>query len=143
MTERTESDLLRGVAGRRGRGAVAASILGVVLVGGYFAASPGELAVLPTGYLLSAAVLVVAFWFPARRIGSLRELAAGWLPLLAWLLAWTLVWDLATSGIIGQRELFEEWWIVYPSGVLFFAAMLALHAAVVQRVEAGRPADER
>lgn len=139
MTGSGDGDGVRGVAGRRGRGAVAASILGVLLIGGYFAAAPGEIGALPASYLVSAAVLLVAFWFPAVRIGSLRELAAHGLALVAWLLAWTLVWDLATSGIVGERALFQEWWIVYPAGVLFLLALLALHATVVQRVEA-RPA---
>ncbi|MFW5951262.1 MAG: hypothetical protein ACOCVZ_04025 [Gemmatimonadota bacterium] len=124
-----------GVATRRGRGAVAASILAVLLMGGYFAASIGELAALPPGYLISAAVLVAAFWFPAMRLGSPAELKASLFPLVAWLLAWTLVWDLAISGILGDRQFFQEWWIVYPAGVVFFLALLALHAAVVQRVE--------
>lgn len=129
---------VRGAGALRGRSGVAASILGVLLIGGYFAASRGDQGVLPTGYLISAAVLVVAFWFPAMRIGSVGELRGSWLPVLVWLAAWTLVWDLAVTGVIGERELFEEWWIVYPSGVLVLGALLALHGVVVERVEARR-----
>lgn len=117
----------------RGRPAVAASILAVVLVGGYFAASRGELGSLPPGFLITAAVLGVAFWFPAVRLGSTREVLASWLPLGVWLLAWTLVWDLATAGVTGTRPLFSDWWIVYPAGVLVPAALLMLHGAVVAR----------
>jgi hypothetical protein len=112
---------------------VAASILAVVLVGSYFAASRGELGALPPGYLISAVVLALAFWFPAMRIGSAQAVLDGWLPLVVWLLAWTLVWDLATAGIVGERALLQEWWIVYPSGVLVLGALLALHGAVVSR----------
>lgn len=89
------------------------------------------------GYLISAVVLVLAFWFPAVRLGSARAVVAAWRPLAVWLLAWTLVWDLATSGVTGERALFEEWWIVYPSGVLVLAGLLALHGAVVERRAAG------
>lgn len=119
---------------------MAASVLAVLLIGGYFVAAPGDQGVLPAGYLISAAVVLVAFWFPAMRIGSVRELVKSWLPVLVWLLAWTLVWDLAVSGVVGERSLFEEWWIVYPSGVLALLGLLALHAKVVERVER-RPPD--
>lgn len=119
------------VSARRGRGAVAASILGVLILGGYFAASPGGLGMPPGSYLLSVAVLVVAFWFPAMRIGDARDVLSNWVALGVWLLAWTLVWDLATSGVTRTRELFDDWWIVYPAGVLLLGALLALHGAVV------------
>lgn len=127
------SKAVRGLSDRRGRAAVAASILGVLIMGGYFAASPGELGSLPGSFLISAVVLAVAFWFPAMRIGSARDVVTGWIPLGVWLLAWTLVWDLATSGVVGQRALFQEWWIVYPAGVVVLGALLALHGAVVGR----------
>lgn len=136
MSERnggTERGGSGGPAVARGRPAVAASILAVVLVGAYFAASRGELGSLPPGFLISAAVLGVAFWFPAVRLGSARDVLESWLPLGVWLLAWTLVWDLATAGVTGTRPLFSEWWIVYPSGVLVPAALLALHGTVVGR----------
>lgn len=129
-----ERDGPRDITIFRGRGAIAASILGVLIIGGYFAASRGDVGSLPVGYLISALVLAVAFWFPAMRIGSLAELRGAWRPLVVWILAWTAVWDLATSGILGDREPLQEWWLVYPSGLLFFGAILALHAAVVQRV---------
>lgn len=117
---------------------MAASILGVLLIGGYFASSRGEPAALPAGYLISAVVLAVAFWIPAMRIGSARDVLAGGVRLLAWLLAWTLVWDLATSGLLAERRLFDSWWIVYPSGVLVLGGLLILHGAVVQRAGARR-----
>lgn len=129
-TERGRQDEL---GARRGRPAVAASILAVLLIGAYFSASRGELGTLPPEFLISAAVLVLGFWFPAQRIGSAREVRANWLPLGVWLLAWTLVWDLATSGVTGSRTLFSAWWVVYPVGVLMGAALLALHGAVVGR----------
>lgn len=119
---------------RRGRAAVAGSIVGVLLIGGYFAASRGDLGALPAGYLVSAVVLVIAFWFPAVRIGSVRDVAASWRPLVVWLLAWTLVWDLAAAGVVGERSPFEEWWVVYPAGVGVLAGLLILHGAVVERV---------
>jgi len=115
----------------RGRGAVAASILGAFLIGAYFAASPGGLRAMPGAFLLSAAVLAVAFWLPAMRIGSLGDVARQWKGLAVWVLAWTLVWDLATSGILLRREFFQEWWIVYPAGVLTLAGLLVLHGAVM------------
>jgi succinate dehydrogenase/fumarate reductase cytochrome b subunit len=127
------SKAVRGVSDRRGRAAVAASILGALILGAYLAASPGELGSLPGSFLVSAIVLVVAFWFPAMRIGSVRDVRTGWLPLGVWLLAWTLVWDLATSGVVGERVLFQEWWIVYPAGVVVLGALLVLHGAVVGR----------
>lgn len=132
--EREEGRGSRGLGGLRGRRAIAASIVGVLILGGYLAAAPGSLAVPEAAYLISVAVLVPAFWFPAQRIGSARAVVTTWRPLVVWLLAWTLVWDLATSGVTGERELFEEWWVVYPSGVLFLAGLLALHGAVVARV---------
>ncbi len=115
----------------RGRGAVAASILGAFLVGAYFAASPGGLRALPGTFLVNASVLAVAFWFPALRIGSLADLARQWKGLVLWILAWTMVWDLATSGILLRRELFQEWWVVYPAGFITLAGLLALHGAVM------------
>ena len=133
---REGQDPAPGVADRRGRGAVAASILAVLLIGGYFAASRGELGALPGAYLIGAPLLAVTFWFPAMRIGSLRELAGAWLPLAVWILAWTLVWDLSTSGILGERSLFQEWWLVYPAGLVFFFALFALHGAVARRFAA-------
>lgn len=127
----------REAAGRGGRRAVAASIIGVLVIAGYLAAAPAMMAGPDAGYLLNAAVLALAFWFPAVRIGSAREVVSSWPSLGMWLLAWTLVWDLATSGVTGERALFEEWWIVYPSGVLLLGGLLALHGAVVGRVMPG------
>lgn len=118
---------------RRGRPAVAASILAVLLIGAYFAASWGRLGALPPEFLITAVVLAVAFWFPSQRIGSAREVGAKWRSLAVWLLAWTLVWDLATSGVTRSRALLEDWWVVYPAGLLLGAALLALHGAVVAR----------
>ena len=121
----------------RGRGAVAASILAVLLIGGYFATS-GEASALPAEFVIDAVVLALAFWFPAMRVGAPRDVVASWRSLLPWLLAWTLVWDLATSGITGGRALFSEWWLVYPSGVGTLVLLLLLHAFVVRRVGADR-----
>lgn len=137
--EKSQSEL--EIGGRRGRAAVAASILAALLVGAYFVAAPGEIAGVPPGFVISGVVLVIAFWFPAMRLGRPADIAEGLLPLVAWLLAWTLVWDLATSGLTTTRTLFQEWWIVYPSGVLFFLALLGFHAFVVGRVET-RPPDQ-
>jgi hypothetical protein len=114
---------------------VAASILGALLVAGYMVASPaGSGGSLPE-FALNAVVLAAAFWFPARRIGSLGELRSQWRAVLVWLVAWTLVWDLATAGVLAERALFSEWWIVYPAGVLGLGGLLVLHAAVVGRLE--------
>jgi hypothetical protein len=140
------SSRVRAVAGvpTRGRGAVAASILGVLLIGAYFAAAPGGVRTPLGEYLLNAVILAVAFWFPAMRVSALADVARQWRGLLVWALAWTLVWDLATSGILVRRELFQEWWIVYPAGVLTLAVLLVLHGAVLSRVVRpgpGRPAD--
>lgn len=124
--------------GRRGRPAVAASILAAVLVGGYFAASPASGSAIPAGFVVNAVVLILAFWFPATRLASPRDVLTTWKTLLPWLLAWTLVWDLASSGIVGRRALFQEWWLVYPSGVLGLLALLLFHGLVVRRVGAAR-----
>lgn len=124
------------VATARGRGAVGASIIAGLLIGGYFAASTAGGTSPRADYLVNAVVLTLAFWFPSQRIGSASDVLRSWLPLVVWLLAWTLVWDLATSGIIGERALFEEWWIVYPAGVVALLALLALHGWVVGRVGA-------
>jgi hypothetical protein len=122
-----------GFAEARGRRAVAASILAVTLAGAYFAASGGDLGALPGIFLVNAAVLVLCFWFPAVRTRAPRDVLRAWRTLLPWLLGWTLVWDLASAGIMGERDLFQEWWLVYPSGVLFFAALLLLHGYIVRR----------
>jgi hypothetical protein len=140
------STRVRAVAGvpTRGRGAVAASILGVLLIGAYFAAAPGGVRTPVGEYLLNAVILAVAFWFPAMRVSAVADVARQWKGFLVWALAWTLVWDLATSGILVRRELFQEWWIVYPAGVLTLALLLVLHGAVLSRVVRpgpGRPAD--
>jgi hypothetical protein len=140
------SSRVRAVAGvpTRGRGAVAASILGVLLIGAYFAASPGGVRTPLGDYLLNAVILAVAFWFPAMRVSAVADVARQWRGFLVWALAWTLVWDLATSGILVRRELFQEWWIVYPAGVLALAVLLTLHGAVLSRVVRpgpGRPVD--
>jgi hypothetical protein len=139
---------VRPVAGvpTRGRGAVAASILGVLLIGAYFAAAPGGVRTPLGEYLLNAAILAVAFWFPAMRVSAVADVGRQWKGLLVWALAWTVVWDLATSGILVRRELFQEWWIVYPAGVLTLAILLLLHGAALSRVVRpgpGRPADRR
>lgn len=138
-----ELDAVAPVAGvpARGRGAVAASILAVLLIGLYFAAAPGGLRT-PTGtFLLNAAIVAIAFWFPAKRVGSVADVARQWKGLLAWALAWTAVWDVATSGILlppEPRALFENWWLVYPAGVLTLAVLLLLHGAVVDRIRRRR-----
>jgi hypothetical protein len=115
----------------RGRGAVAASILAVLLVGAFFAAAPGGLRTPWGEFLLNAAILSVAFWFAALRVGGIRDLRDQWVRLAVWILAWTLAWDLATSGILMQRAFFQEWWIVYPAGLLFLSALLLIHAAIL------------
>ena len=122
----------------RGRSAVAASILAVLLIGGYFAASPDLAAAVPAGFVVNATVLILAFWFPAQRVASPGDVLRSWASLLPWFLAWTLVWDLATSGITGERELLQEWWLVYPSGVAILFLLLLFHALVVKRVDAAR-----
>lgn len=127
----------------RGPAAVAASILTVTLVGAYFAASRGELGSLPGGFLIDAVVLALAFWFPAMRIASPRDVLRGGFSLLLWLLAWTLVWDLATSGIERTRSLFDEWWVVYPAGVIGIGLLLVLHGAAVRRRRHGTEAEGR
>lgn len=124
---------MTGFAEARGRPAVAASILAVTLVGAYFAASGGDLGALPGTFLVNAAVLVLGFWFPAVRMSAPRDVPRAWRSLLPWLLGWILVWDLASAGLMGERDLFQEWWLVYPSGVAFFAALLLLHGYVVRR----------
>lgn len=124
----------------RGRPAIAASILVVLLVGAYFAASRGRLGTPTLSFLIQAAVVAIAFWFPATRLASPGALLSRWKELVIWLLAWTLVWDLAVSGIVGTRALFEDWWIVYPAGVAILFLLLLLHTAIVRRVGAGPPA---
>lgn len=121
----------------RGPAAVAASILAVTLAGAYFAASRGELGSLPGGFLITAGVLGLAFWFPAMRIASPRDVVTGGVSLLLWLLAWTLVWDLATSGIGRTRSLFDDWWVVYPVGVIGVGLLLVLHGAALRRRQRG------
>lgn len=132
---------VRGVPAR-GRGAVAASILGALLIGAYFAAAPGGVRTPLGGYLLNAAIIAVAFWFPAMRVASIGDVLRQWKGILAWAVAWTLVWDLATSGILVRREFFQEWWIVYPAGILALFGLLFLHGGILNRVArpgAGRP----
>lgn len=122
---------------------VAATLLALLLIAGYFVASPGDQGSFPTAYLANAVVLGVTFWFPAMRLAAPRDLARQWSAILPWVLAWTLVWDLVTSGLLGTRRLFEEWWLVYPSSLLFFGALFLLHAAVAARfVAAERPPTE-
>ena len=120
----------------RGRGAVAASILAALLLGGYFAASTGPSGAMPADYVVNAIILILVFWFPALRFGSAGDVLRAWKSLIPWLLAWTLVWDLASSGVVGERELLQEWWLVYPSGVASLLALLLLHGWVVDRVGA-------
>ena len=136
MDETVPGPVAPGVPAR-GRGAVAASILAVLLIGAYFTTS-GDASALPADFVVDAVVLILAFWFPAMRVASPRDVLASWRSLVPWLLAWTLVWDLATSGITGGRTLFSEWWLVYPSGVVTLLALLLLHAFVVRRVGAAR-----
>lgn len=124
---------MRDFTEARGRQAVAASILAAVLLGVYFVASVGDLGAFPAVYAVHAVVLGLAFWFPAMKIGRPRDLLRTWPSLLPWMLGWTLVWDLATAGLVGGRELFESWWVVYPAGVLLLAVLLLIHAAAVRR----------
>lgn len=133
---------MSGIAEARGRGAVAASLLAVLLIGGYSAASIGGLEGSTAVFALQAAVLILGFWFPAMRVASPAGVLRTWRSLLPWILGWTLVWDLATAGVMGGRDLFQEWWIVYPSGVAFFVALLLLHAFIVARwSRAGSPGE--
>ena len=122
--------------GGRGRGAVAASILAVLLIAGYVVASPGDVGAATAAFGVNAVVLVLAFWFPAMKLGSPRQVVAAWKSLLPWLLAWTLVWDLASSGVVGERALLQEWYLVYPSGVGSLFGLLLLHAWIAERVGA-------
>lgn len=115
----------------RGPAAVGASILAVAVGGAYLAAAPGELGTFPPEFLITAVVLALAFWFPAMRIATPREVLNGGISLLLWLLAWTLVWDLAVSGVARTRRLFDDWWIVYPTGVLVTATLLVIHGAAL------------
>ena len=124
--------------GRRGPGAVAASILAALLFGGYFVASPGSADGVPSEFAVNAVVLILVFWFPAMRITRPADVWQSWKGLIPWILAWTLVWDLATSGIVGDRALFQEWWLVYPSGLATMLLLLLLHGLVVGRVHAAR-----
>jgi hypothetical protein len=129
----SEASAVRGVPAR-GRGAVAASILGALLIGAYLAAAPGGVRTPLGEYLLNAAIIAVAFWFPAMRVASMSDVLRQWKRILAWAVAWTLVWDLATSGILVRREFFQEWWIVYPAGILALVGLLLLHGAILDRV---------
>ena len=117
----------------RGRPAVAASILAVTLIGAYFATDVNVAGGFQPVILIHGAALCLAFWFPAMRTGSPGDVLRGWRSLIPWLLGWTLAWDLATAGVVGGRELFQEWWLVYPAGVLFVGALLLLHGAAVRR----------
>ncbi|MFO7895042.1 MAG: hypothetical protein R6U63_15115 [Longimicrobiales bacterium] len=121
----------------RGRAAVAASMLAVLLIGGYVAAAPDTASAMSAEFAVNAVILVLAFWFPATRVGSPADVLAAWKALVPWLLAWTLVWDLATSGIVGRRALLQDWWLVYPAGVATFFVLLLFHGLVVARVGAG------
>lgn len=139
MVEETEErNGPSGAAAPRGRAAIAASILSVVLLGGYFAASPGDLGSMPAEFAVDAVILILVFWFPAMRIEAPGDVLRSWKSLLPWLLAWTLAWDLASSGIVGDRDLLDEWWLVYPSGVAVVSVLLLLHGFVVGRVGAAR-----
>ena len=123
----------------RGPKAVAASILAVLLAGGYFATSGGAAGAPSEAYLVHAVVLALAFWFPAVRTDSVPAVLAAWRPLLVWLGAWTLVWDLATAGLVGTRGVFQEWWLVYPAGVGTLFLLLLLHGAVTSRLGSRGP----
>lgn len=120
------------VSRARGRGAVAASILAVLLLGGYLAAAPGGLGAGLGEYLLSGAIVGVAFVIPALRIGGVADLKRQWLRLVLWILAWAVVWDVTTSGVIIRRELFQDWWSVYPGVILTLVILLVLHALVME-----------
>ena len=122
------------LATARGTRAVAASILAVLLVGGYFAASGRSAGSPSLAYAVDAVVLILAFWFPAVRTRSIADVLVSWKPLAVWLLAWTLVWDLATAGLVGVRGVFQEWWLVYPGGVGVLFTLLLLHGGVMARV---------
>jgi hypothetical protein len=117
----------------RGRAAVAASILVAFLLAAYLAASPGGVRTAPGEYLLAAAILAVAFWFPAMRIASVGDLLRQWPAMTFWLGAWVVVWDVASSGIFNRRALFQDWWIVYPAGLLCLVALLLIQGAVMGR----------
>lgn len=138
MSEETRQADERAGPGGRGVGAVAASILAALLLSGYVAASPGSAGGLPAEFVVNAVILTLVYWFPAMRITAPRDVLRSWKTLGPWILAWTLVWDLATSGIVGERALLQEWWIVYPSGLAAMTALFLLHGLVVQRVGAAR-----
>jgi hypothetical protein len=116
---------------------VAAAILGVVVVAGFFAAPGGEGGLVSPAYLVDASALILAFWFPAMHLEAPGDLVRRWRPLVLWLLSWTLVWDLGTAGVM-RRSVLDEWWLVYPSGVVVLGALLGLHAFIVQRLAARR-----
>ncbi len=107
------------MASRRPRLSVAALLLSALLIAGGLTPLPRRL------FLLDAVLLVLAFGVPAWWIGAPGDVVWAWPRLLAWVVAVTAVWDLASAGM-ADRVFLSEWWLVYPSSVIFFAALFLL-----------------
>ncbi|MEJ2184424.1 MAG: hypothetical protein P8Z36_00630 [Gemmatimonadota bacterium] len=116
----------------RPRVLLAAGILAVLLVAGGLTPLPRRV------FLLDAVLMVVAFGVPAWWIGGPEDVLRAWPRLLAWVLALTAVWDLA-SATITDRAFLSEWWLVYPSGVIFFSALYLLQGWAVRIITRERP----
>jgi hypothetical protein len=104
---------------------VAAGVLAILLIAGSFTPLPGPM------YLLDAVLLVLTFGVPAWWIGGPMDVVRAWPSLLAWVAALTAVWDVA-SAAIANRAFFSEWWLVYPTSVVFFSALYLFQGWVVQ-----------
>ncbi|MEJ2216969.1 MAG: hypothetical protein P8099_10170 [Gemmatimonadota bacterium] len=122
------------MAGRGARVVVAATVLLVLLVAGWFTAASRAV------FLMDAVLMVLAYGLPAWWIGHPKDVTRVWPVLLAWVLVLTVAWD-AISAALGERPLLSEWWLVYPSSVIFFLALYLFHgwvAWVVTRRSSGR-----
>lgn len=124
------------MASHRARLAVASVVLAVLLIAGGLTPLPRRM------FALDAVLIILALGVPAWWIGEPMDVIRAWAPLLAWVIALTAMWDVASAALT-DRAFFAEWWLVYPSSAVFFAALYlfqGLAARIITRREPSRRA---
>ncbi len=82
-------------------------------------------------YFVHVLGLAVAFLLPAQRIREPTDVVRRWALVLPAIVGGTLVWDALMAWLVPRHQFLEGWWLVYPSSLVFFGLLLALHGLLV------------
>ncbi len=94
---------------------------------------------LPMGastYLVHVIGLAIAFLLPAQWVREPTDVVARWRRVLPAILVGTVVWDALMTWVAPRHHFLDGWWLVYPSSLVFFALLLALHGVLVAWIAA-------